>query len=448
MPMIKRPLILSIIYIFLSCATEYNRKDIIKNSERYLTESKFERAYTEFQSGVEYHFGDIELHREFIRFISKVHRCEDARRFYENKKKKYEHIYYYAMGLLGVVCTDGKRDEVMRNFERAIQYSPDNYEIRLRYGSILTEYELYDEAFKQFEALYKNGQKTPSLLSYMALVSVHLGRFDNGRGYVREMMDMDFSEADLTRARAAIDIINASCLSVPEEIGDSFKKVLDMILVEDRPVQARETVESLLLKYPDIPSLHLVKSMALSLTGEFSSGLYELTLAGDVYSGCAYFQYTGGIIYLGVQKDEKGIGMLERAIELNPLMVNAYRILSELYISKRENTKAIKCLNYYLKLNRGDYKNRFIYGRLLLQERRFEDALRQFESILNADPENSLGMVGMGIWHAEMARNSKERSQRENHLKKSIEYLNDAIKRDPENETIKSIIRSLNVKED
>lgn len=448
--MIKRLIVLSIIYIFSSCATEYNRKDITKNAERYLSEQRFERAYTEFESSVSEHYEDIELHRDFIRFVSKAHRCLDANRFYEDnrKKKGYEHIYYYAKGLLGVVCIEMEKKDVMENFSKAIEFAPDNFEIRLRYGSILTEYEMYNEASRQFEALYKLNPASSAVMSYLALCSASLGSFEKGRQYIQKMMDLDFSDADLARANRAMDIINSSCLDTPSEIRDSFKKILDMILIEDRPAQAREIIENLILKYANIPALRLIKSMALSLTGEFSAALYELNSMGNISNECSYFQYTGGIIYLGVQKEDKGITMLEKAIELDPLMINSYRILSELYISRKDNPKAERALRYYLKLKRDDHKSRFLYGRLLLWEKKFDEASKQFETILAMEPENSLGIVGMGMLYAEYARASKDRRERDINLKRSLEYLNTAIKKDPENETIKSIIKSLNIKEE
>lgn len=443
-------LIVAILYIFFDCATEYNRDYTISKAKDYIKEGKFDSAYYEFVSALSDHPDDIEMHREFIRFSSQIHRCDEAKDFYNKsvyRDGKWKYIYYYAKALLGASCFDCDREQILNDLREAIRLKGDENEIRLRYGVLLVEYEMFEEALKEFEILYKRGYKLPSVNSYIALCSVHTGENERAIKAVQEMLNLDFSEQDLKRASSAIDIINSPCLDVPDHIKEDFKRILDMILKEDNPVRARESVENILLTHPDEPALHLLKSLSLALTGEFSSSLYELNRLKDASKSCSYFQYAAGIIYLGVQKEEKGISHLEKAIELDPLFVRAYLILSDLYINRKEYSKAERLLRLYLKLTPADNKSRFTYGRVLLKLGRIAEAEKEFKHILEEEPENLLGIVGMGIVERQYAKVEKDRKKREGHMKKSFDYLNSAIMKDPENENIKSLINSINMEE-
>ncbi len=444
--MIKQILVILILYIFLACATEYNRQEIIRQNQKYLSEGKIDRAYQEFTSELRQHFEDIELHKEFIRFISKIHRCEDAYRFYEqNRSDELKYIYFYSRALLGTVCGDGKKDEIIRDFSEAVKLRPDNYEIRLRFGAVLMEYELYKNAMGHFKAI-KSLNST--VYSYMALCDAYLGNFVSARDYITKTLEMDFSDQDFVRINSASDIINSECINVPLDIRDEFKKLFDLILVQDRPTFATGALESLIAQYPSVYALRLIKGMSLALMGEYSSALYELKSTEGATENCSYFQYTEGIIYLGVQKEDKAISCLENAIKLDPVFVRAYRILSEIYLNKKDYIGAERVLKIYLKLEKNDHKSRFVYGRLLVKLKKINEAANQFDYIYSKEPENIFGIVGKGMIEREFARIEKDETKRKRHLEKSLEYLNSAIKKDSENQEIKNLIKSIDEKEE
>ncbi|MGC8927010.1 MAG: tetratricopeptide repeat protein [Myxococcota bacterium] len=447
----NRFIILSILYIFLACATEYNRQRIIDSSEKYFQSGKFDRAYMEFESELDAHYTDTELHKEFIKFVSRIHRCEDAKKYYEGsvyREKDRRYLYHYAKGLLGILCFGAKKADVIKNFEESIRLKPDDFEVRFRYGVILTEYEMFEEARKEFIKLLEIKNDSPSLYSYLALCESHIGEFHLTRENIRKMLTLNFSEQDLIRANNALGIANFKCMDVPEDIKEDFRRILDKIMVEDRPSEAREMTESLLLKYRDVTALHLAKGLSLAMTGEYSTALYELNSQEGSAGSCSYFQYASGIIYLGVQKEEKGIVHLQKAIELDPLFASAYKILAEVYYTKKEYEKASNLLEIYLRLKDDDNITRFQYGRILIGLSKIKDAEKEFEKILRRDSENTLGMIGMGLVEREYAKLSKDKDKRERHMKRSLDYLNRAIKKDPENENIKSLINSINSKED
>lgn len=449
--MINRLIIFAILYIFTACATEYSRQTIIKNIEQYIASGKYDRAYMEFESEVDSHYKDTELHKEFIRFVSRIHRCEDANRYYEQsvyKEKDRSYLYYYAKGLLGASCFNMQKEEVLKYFQESIKLNPDDFEIRLRYGVILQEYEMYEEAIKEFKKLLEKRADSSSLYSYIALCAAHIGDSKLSRESVKKMLSLNFSEQDIARANSALNILNFKCMDVPDDIKEEYRRIFDKIMVEDRPTEARELTENLLVKYPDVLALHLIKGTALAMTGEYSAALYQLSSQGSVAESCSYFQYTSGIIYLGVQKEEKGIIHLQNAIELDPLFASAYRILAELYNARKEYEKAAALFKIYLRLKEDDYMSRFQYGRILIKLSRVVDAEKEFEMILKRDSENTLGIIGMGLIEREYAKTSKEKNKKEMHIKKSLEYLNRAIKKDPENEYIKTLIKSFDMKED
>lgn len=438
-----------VLYIFFACATEYNRKDILDSVSQYIQEGNFQRAYTEFAAELKDHFEDIQLHKEFVRFISSIHRCDDGYRFYEqNRIPKYDYIFYYSRGLLMAVCGDGNREEIIKSFSEAVRLKPDDYEIRLRFGAILMEYELYSEAIVHFKALSSDGSLPPSLYSYIALCEAYLGHLKEARENISKALDMDFSEQDLARVISASEIINSACIDVPDDIRDDFKKTFDLILIRDQPSATIESLENMILRYPSVYALRLLKGMALALMGEYSTALYELSSIEEAQKNCSYFQYTEGVIYLGVQKEDKAISHLEEAIRLDPLFARAYRILSEIYLNRKEYNKAEKLLRVYLRLERGDHRSRFVYGRLLVRLKRLKEAAVEFEYINKREPENIFGIVGLGIVEREYARVEKDARKRKMHLIKSLQYLNTAIKIDPENQDIKNLIKSIDKEEE
>ncbi len=442
---------IAILYIFQGCATEYSRKKIVADAESYLQRGKTDRAYYEFERALDDHPEDIELHKEFIRFVSRIHRCEEASKYYNSSRfedGKLRHIYFYARALLGISCFLKDKKEVLGDFEEALRLAPENTEVRMRYAVVLTEYEMYKEAYTEFSKLSWKINDSPSLYSYIALCSAHLGDRETVRKSVKQMLSLGFSPQDLKRANESLDIINSHCLDVPDDIREEFRKTFDMILMEENPSQAKNAIENFIVKYPGVPALHLVKSLSLALTGEYSSALYELNSVEMASGSCSYFQYAGGIIYLGVQKEEKGILLLERAVEYDPLFGSAYRILSELYLAKKEYVKASDALRIYLKLSPDDHKSRFIYGRTLLKLGRISEAKSEFDYIAGKEPDNIFGIIGKGLTEKAYARVSKDKKKREEHIKRSLEYLNSAIKRDPENENIRTLIQSINSEED
>lgn len=440
---------LVILYIFQSCATEYSKTKVVSNMERYINEGKFERAYQEFKSVIDDNCEDIELHKEFIKFVSRVHRCDEALKYYESYKfrdERLKYIYFYARALLGVSCFLKDRDEILSDFREALKLTPENPEIRMRYAVVLTEYEMYEDALEEFNNL--KSSESPFLLSYIAYCAAHLGNSELVRGSVKRMLSLNFSDQDLKRASQALELVNSSCLEVPEDIMEDFRRIFEMVLVEDRPTVAKNLVENLLLKYPNLPSLHLLKALSLSLIGEYSSALYELNSVEGIGDYCSYFKYASGIVYLGVQKEEKGILFLEKAIELDPLLINPYRILSEVYLSKKEYKKVADLLKIYLRLKSDDHKMRFVYGKSLLKLGRIKEAKAEFDYIIDKEPDNVLGIVGRGLVEKAYAMGTADRKKSAEHMSKALKYINDAMQRDPDNENIKNLIKSINNEED
>ncbi|MCX7958477.1 MAG: hypothetical protein N3B13_05455, partial [Deltaproteobacteria bacterium] len=386
--------IICILYIFQGCATEYSRKRIVSDAENYILKGKPDRAYYEFKAALEEHYEDAELHREFIKFALRIHRCDEAEKYYNTSQYREgdrKYLYYYARALLGISCFVADKKQVIGDFEEALRLKPDVLEIRMRYAAVLAEYEMYEKALEQFNLLLIKTGGSSSLYSYIALCSANIGDTEGARRSVRKMLDFDFSAQDLKRANEALNIANSHCLNVPEDIRDEFRKIFDMILTEDKASQARNAVENLILKYPKVPALKLVKALSLALTGEYSSALYELGSVQDMSESCSYSKYASGIIFLGVQKEEKGILMLEQAVELDPMFASVYRILSELYLSKKDYIRAENVQRIYLKLNADDHKTRFFYGRTLLKLGRTDEANAQFQYILDREPENIFG---------------------------------------------------------
>ncbi len=127
-----------------------------------------------------------------------------------------------------------------------------------------------------------------------------------------------------------------------------------------------------------------------------------------------------GLVYGDKGEYDRAIEDYNKAIELDPKYWESYMNLGFIYLKKGEYARALENYNKTVEINPDSlsYNNRgFVY----FDTKEYESALKDFEKAATLNPKNMDTLLGLAVTCLEM-----------NNIKKAKEYLNKAIKLNPE----------------
>ncbi len=121
-----------------------------------------------------------------------------------------------------------------------------------------------------------------------------------------------------------------------------------------------------------------------------------------VESGAPDAEKAAALTFIGIIHDEKGktdeaIEFYRRALKFNSSDPIIYRNLSIAHRNKKDYPAAQEAIERAISLDPGNTKNRVLFGNILFEQRKYDDARRLYQDALSRDPENASALYNLGI---------------------------------------------------
>ncbi|MDY5969729.1 MAG: tetratricopeptide repeat protein [Bacteroidales bacterium] len=122
----------------------------------------------------------------------------------------------------------------------------------------------------------------------------------------------------------------------------------------------------------------------------------------------------------GIGDSSDLIGIVERAIELNPQSASAHASMALILNHQRQFMPALSWVKKAVELGGNNPRAYNAYGIVLYNQGRDNDAIKQFKMALKTDPDNDDAFYNLGVMHA----------LRGNH-ETALKYLREGLKQNP-----------------
>jgi tetratricopeptide (TPR) repeat protein len=132
-----------------------------------------------------------------------------------------------------------------------------------------------------------------------------------------------------------------------------------------------------------------------------SAALWEAALRVNKTSWAVYMN--NGDIYWKKGQFDKALSLLQRAAEVEPRVPESYHAMGMIYRFLKDKKRAEEMFYQSMKRTRGT-DSRIMLGKMLLEDRRYDDAIKFFDKQIKEFPESGVLRTQLGICFLEAGR--------------------------------------------
>ena len=298
-----------------------------------------------------------------------------------------------------------------------------------RLGLILLLEERHAEALAPLtSALSDPGLGAGAVRLALARCQLGLGRLDQVVPTLRPLLDSG-SVAEVSAARKLVEMARAWNRRLPPELVPDLARVRSLLRAEE-PAAAQDELEKIMQRYSNIALLHYLRGVIHLRLGNRPDAVVELDNALRLEPGDPEAHLLLGNIYFHAQREPEARRHLEAALEANPFLAHAWRLLRDLHAKNQAFTLAVDAHRRHMRL----MKDRESTGDLLvlaqLQESAglHDDALATHRALVSrlGDEEAFSSLLSLARIHLGLAQTRLEAALA--HRKKARVYLDRAGK--------------------
>ncbi len=276
-------------------------------------------------------------------------------------------LLLHAMSLLDLKKTDAAIDVL----KKVIEKEPENANALALLIDPLADSKRYDEALKVFEALEKitGSQQKEKLMIEKSRLLARMGKTEDALKLLSDLREKNPNDPTILIARAAIHLdaknfddglkdVDAAMRILPDHV--PFQRLKAQILFDkDDMVEARKYTEELLKE------------------NENDLGLSLLLIQ----------------IYINAKEYDKAVGMIDKLKDANVELLEPSKLdLMKIQIlsAAKKSRQALDILNALLEKEPENLEYLRTKGNLLLAVNRHSDAVKTFEAVLKAEPDDEM----------------------------------------------------------
>lgn len=249
------------------------------------------------------------------------------------------------------LLADGQQEEGLAMLAKAAELSPPHGLARLRLAQALLIAGKTPEAVKILDELNTRAPEVIPAWSTRAEIALVQKDYAEARRLVSRALSQSPSDPQSLRVRAKID------------------------LAENKPVDAVQALDTVAKRLPGAADVHYQLGIALLLNREM----------------------------------DRAIGHLEKAVELNPRLIDAALLLSEVQISSARSDDAISGLTAVIRQEPELGHARMLLARAYRAKGRLDDAINTYSKMVEMFPTNATPALQLGIVLSQRSRTREAR---------------------------------------
>lgn len=362
--------------------------------------------------------------------------------------------------------------------EYIVQY-PEEYQYRFDLGELYVRNQQLDKAVEIYEQIIRDDQLQPNGLearNRLAVLSLRAGDAEKARGYVDEVLTNDpgnenglllragFKISDRQYDDAIVDLRtvlrdNPDSVKALGLIGQAYdatgsqqlalesyakayqaspgtaviaNQLAKNLLRQGKYQQASEALqESMSSGNSSVEALKILTEVKLRL-GEWDEAERLAKQLKDVEGQEALSEQVMGIVFQGREEVDQSITAFKQAHELAPDSSQPLVALVQTYVNNKNIPAARKFLDNVLAENDNNYIARTLLGRLHLLEQDVDQAILQFERVVEIVPQLEVGYRSLSFAHL-----------RKNDVKKAEAVIQQGLKAIPTSQLLSINLASL-----
>jgi tetratricopeptide (TPR) repeat protein len=318
---------------------------------------------------------------------------------------------FYALGLVRSAQRDAASAEAA--FTRALELLPGEADVAYRLGLVLLERQKLPEARS---SLARSVDLAPSAVRYRIVLASCLARSGDRDAAIRTLREVARlqprpEEASLA-VRAERDILDPF-REVPAEARHDLENALGY-LAGEAPGLALETLEGLVVRYPDLAIAHALLALAAQRLEEPARAVSELKRAAELAPQLPQPHAWLGELFEGTDRPQRAAQEYAAAVELGPLEGDTLRRLGLLRLERLgQPAAALEPLRDAAALDPADPSLQILLARAEFAAGAAPGGLARLDRLVAGHPEEADVLVGVAtaLFDRSVSSDSAERPQ-------------------------------------
>lgn len=277
----------------------------------------------------------------------------------------------------------------------------------------------YDEALEAYQKALVCDRQAYHVMRNLAVLLIKVGKHQQAVSWINKMIEQDPAD---TQSRSLLANLYMS-LGKVDEAAKVFREILDAepenlnamlmlgsLYARNRQYsEAREILEKLVELEPESYSGHyyLAKLYQELRFYDKSLAAYEKALS---LNWSAMLSFEAAALYEYQEKYDDALKLYERVLSENEENEQVRALLVNVYLRKGDTDRALEELEKLRSFSEDPKKVDFTIGRILLDEKRFDEAIALFSRMLKENPklDGARSMLVMAYYQKEDLSNAKQ----------------------------------------
>ncbi len=314
---------------------------------------------------------------------------------------------YVANANLGdVFLKEGKVDEAISYFQKAVQINPGYTDGHLHLGNALLQKGRVDEAITQIEQALQIKPDYEKAHNSLGMALSKKGRVDEAIAHYEQALRIkpDYPNAQnnlgnalLRKGRVDEAITHYErALQIKPDFANAHASLADALLQKGRADEAITHFQQALQIKPDLADAHDHLGIALAQKGRVDEAITHFQQALQIKPELADAHDHLGIALLQKGNVNEAITHFRNALQFDPGHEDARINLGKALFQKGKVEESIAQYQIALQTNPGDAQGHFDLGVAFLQEGKVDDAILHFQDALQIRPNYALAQNYLG----------------------------------------------------
>jgi len=340
---------------------------------------------------------------------------------------------HYMLGLAYFARSPDAEGPAMLELQAAIALAPERAELHHALALALLGVDRYSEALPSIERAVALSPAQPRMLLTLARACHRTGDFARAVAALRKLLGTRPSRAEIAAAKELMEEIADPFTSVPASARTALSNGLQLLHELDSPQQAIAALEEIARENPQLPIVHTLLALAHEQLDDDGFAVDELKRAIELAPLDGRTFYYLGEVYFRKRRMSQAKECFQRAVELNPLLEDAYLRLGDLALEDQDFVGAQGHFHLAAALLPDLPAVRGKLSLALQRQGNFEAADRELREVLKREPENVEFKLRMGELYLDKRNRSRVVRDREAAAKEAGHWFEQVLKTDPEN---------------
>ncbi|MBX5483189.1 MAG: tetratricopeptide repeat protein [Myxococcaceae bacterium] len=386
---------------------------------------------------------DLTIARQLTEAEVRTHRAESfIARLEKSDEGRPPAVTRYMLGLARF-AGPAQADRAIADFEAAAALAPDEPEFHYRLGLALLESEQYTNALPPLQKARALAPDRHDLLLPLAKALHRTGDRKGAVETLRALVEAGPTPEEVRVARAIMNQIADPFAQIPQAARAKLDEGLLWLNDRDVPQQAIVAFEEILRDFPDLGEVHALLGLAWQKLDDAGRAMEELRRAIELLPEDGRCRLYLGLLYQSRQRPEQAATWFEQALELNPLLDDAWFALGDYALERHDLPKAHRAFRALSFLQPDSPAAHGKYALVLQYEGDFAAADRELHAVLDRDPENVEFMLRLGILHFEHQKAARTAAERATAAAEAEKWLRKVLEVQPQNAVASRALKQL-----